>query len=142
MQTWHLSVWWPRYLVYCLVVTVVVRFVVCFFKVLEYRPSKMFLWGFEPFREILWDCLLGMRNAPEPARDYLMTALIGFFEAAAYPILIHANELQVIGGWLAIKTAGNWSQWANSRATFCRYLLGNLMVLLISYAASVWFVIN
>ena len=168
MQTWHLSVCWLEYLLYCLVVTLVVRLVVCFYKALQYKPSRMSVWyrlsptppghrpswllrwnrrietfirGFQWFGRVLWDFFLGWRR-PLPGRepDYLTNSLIGLFEAAAYPVLIHVNALEPIGLWLAMKTAGNWSQWGKSRTSFSRYLVGNLIVLAFSYGASSWFI--
>jgi len=69
---------------------------------------------------------------PQEIRDYWIPTFIGFSELLVYPMLINSDRLAVLGGWLAIKTAGQWRVWATSRNAFNRFLLGNLLVLWIS----------
>ena len=65
--------------------------------------------------------------------DFWLPAIIGFCEAAAYPILMRSGELAVIGAWLALKTAPQWRVWAKSSSAFSRFLFGNLVILALSY---------
>jgi hypothetical protein len=52
---------------------------------------------------------------------------------AAYPVLLVLGQFVLIGGWLGIKTAGAWMGWKASRTSFNRFLLFNLLALLLSY---------
>jgi hypothetical protein len=65
--------------------------------------------------------------------DYWLPVIIGVAELTAYPVLMSLNRLNVIGGWIAIKTAGQWGTWTNSRTAFNRFLVGNILGLAISY---------
>ena len=56
-----------------------------------------------------------------------------FCELATYPVLLRLGYLPVIGGWLALKTAGSWGGWSISRTSFNRFLLNNILELAISY---------
>ena len=73
----------------------------------------------------------GMRGEPN-ASDYWLGALIGIAELVAFPVLFQLGQLAVIGSWLALKTAGQWRVWANSRSAFNRFLLGNIINVLVS----------
>ncbi len=142
---WSISIPVSTYLLYCAMVSVAVRIVLSTFKALaisggehldasDMTPSKAgdnsiidasfgkrwltAFWGFSSHRNI---------------RDYWLPAIIGFCEMAAYPVLLFTNEAAVIGGWLAIKTAGQWGVWERSRTAFNRFLVGNLVVLAISF---------
>src|SRR2546429_191870 len=64
--------------------------------------------------------------------------MIGFrlllgFRSQPLSRLIFLNEGVIIAGWLAIKTAGKWKTYEGSRTAFNRFLVGNLMVLWVSY---------
>ncbi len=65
--------------------------------------------------------------------DYWLPLIIGVSELMVYPVLLAANQFEVIGGWIAIKTAGQWRAWEHSRTAFNRFLVGNLCSLAISY---------
>lgn len=65
--------------------------------------------------------------------DYWLPFIIGVAELSAYPVLLSSNRLDVIGGWLLIKTAGQWRIWERSRTAFNRFLVGNLCAFAISY---------
>ncbi len=78
-----------------------------------------------------------------------LTCLVSFIEALFYfglTILFFKefnfsteniiHFLQIIGGWLGIKTLGNFGQWADEhlgRASFYLYLIGSLLNLLFSF---------
>ena len=83
--------------------------------------------AFEGFRAV-WE------PKYSPKSDMWLPFLIGFCEAFAYPFLMmEQNGYLVIGGWLGIKTAGQWGVWSRSATAFNRFLLGNLAILAISY---------
>jgi len=146
-SSWHLTVPWWEYLVCCVVAALVVRGVLCLDKAaaigtgghlsedemktpdvqrdLEQR-------GVWVFCKRYWTAFSGFLGHPNIA-DYWLPAIIGFSEASAYPVLMVLDRCTVIGAWLLIKTAGNWRGWVRSRATYNRYLVGNILVIAISY---------
>jgi len=65
--------------------------------------------------------------------DHWLGALIGFAEIVSYPVLIVTNNTSIIGGWLAIKTAGGWELWHTQPRAFNRFLITNLINLAIAY---------
>ena len=65
--------------------------------------------------------------------DYFIPALIGYFELIIYPILMSKNLIEVIGAWIAIKTASSWGGWQKTRTAYNRFLLGNILSLIASY---------
>jgi hypothetical protein len=75
-------------------------------------------WGYNDFRE---------------HSDLWIPAGIGVIELAAYPVLLILGQVVIIGGWIGIKTAGGWMGWHASRTSFNRFLLFNLLNLLVSY---------
>jgi len=80
----------------------------------------------KPLCGLVWASFCGTLNEKHFG-DYWLSFLIGVIEAAAYPVLLELNELAVIGGWLALKTAGQFGGWEKSRATFHRFLLGTVL---------------
>jgi hypothetical protein len=74
-------------------------------------------------------------------------ALIGVFESVMYPILLISNKPEFVGAWLALKVAGGWKGWqhnAESRRRFFKFLIGNLVTIIlasITYLAILSFVI-
>jgi hypothetical protein len=65
--------------------------------------------------------------------DLLLPTLIGLIELAAYPVLFVIGQYLFIGAWLGIKTAGSWTGWRKSPTAYNRFLLFNLLNLLIAY---------
>ena len=63
-----------------------------------------------------------------------LPTMIGLIELAAYPILMVIGQMVVIGAWLGIKTAGGWMGWQTSRTAFNRFLLFNLVNILVAFA--------
>ena len=90
----------------------------------------------EPGREwsywrAFWECFYGFGHSRAHA-DLWLNAFIGFWELAAYPILLKTGRFEIIGGWLLLKTAGAWGGWKVSRTSFNRFLLNNLLELAIA----------
>jgi len=65
--------------------------------------------------------------------DYGIPIYIGIIELFLYPILMLANKWTVIGAWLGIKTAAQWKGWREGRTPYNRFLLGNILVISISF---------
>lgn len=136
-EGWRITIPIPYYLIWCVVATIIVRAVLCLFRawamgtgeyldkedktpISERSYIKRYFQAFSGFT--------GHKNI----RDYWLPAIIGFSEVASYSVLIFLNQTVIIGGWLALKTAGNWKVWERSRTAFHRFLLGNLLILGIS----------
>lgn len=79
-----------------------------------------------------WLAFSGFKS-DQRVNDYWLMFVIGWAEVAAYGFFIALGRFEVIGGWIAIKTAGGWKEWSENRATFNRFLLGNLLVLAASF---------
>jgi hypothetical protein len=115
------------YVLYCLFVSLVVRIVMTFFRVLI--PISKSQSGRSFFKR-WWIEFEGVSGGQQ---DYWLSFWIGFAEAFSYPAIILSKELLIIGGWIGIKTAGNWRIREKNRPVFHRFLLGNLITLGFSY---------
>ncbi|HZC81825.1 MAG TPA: hypothetical protein VE222_08935 [Nitrospiraceae bacterium] len=76
----------------------------------------------------------------EELDDYWYPFFLGFLEFLSYPVLIAADLWSFIGAWLVIKTAGQWEHWKKSRHIFNRFLIGNVLVIILSLLIMVEFV--
>lgn len=65
--------------------------------------------------------------------DHWLTFILGIIELSIYPILIVTHNWSFIGAWLGFKTVAQWGTWGKNRNTFNRFLIGNVIVLLVSY---------
>lgn len=65
--------------------------------------------------------------------DYGIPICIGIIELSLYPILMLADKWIVIGAWLGVKTATQWKGWRAGRTPYNRFLLGNILVIAISF---------
>ncbi len=140
---WKLSIGAPAYLGRCFVAVLGVRLVLSLFKMFamkldgehlrelklepEARRKEGNEWG--GWWQCYWKAFVGFGQNKRGARidDHGLGAVIGMCELAAYPILIFTNQIPIIGGWVAIKTAGHWKQWTESRKSFNRFLFANLL---------------
>lgn len=91
------------------------------------------------FREGFVMILCGFSRQKEHA-DLWLPFIIGFAELFSYPVLIKLEAYEIIGWWLLLKTAGQWSGWTHSRTSFNRFLLANICNIAISYGVLSWFV--
>jgi hypothetical protein len=139
LHGWHLAISWTTYLfLFCLPLVVVLRALHSLFRALAvqkgdfpYRKDRDFT-VITNFCKAFWACFKGFGSYKEH-NDLLLPAFIGWIELAAYPVLIALGQFVVIGGWIGIKTAGAWMGWKASRTSFNRFLLFNLLSLLLSY---------
>lgn len=129
------------YLVSILGFALLIRVVLSFFKVLAMQDSREHLpnpckpdpYAKYNFCQLFCVIFRGKRNREANPSDYWLGFLIGVAELAAYPVLFQLKLLTVVGGWLALKTAGQWGVWGKSRTAFNRFLFGNLMNVAVSY---------
>lgn len=124
------------YIALILVIPLVVRIVSSFFRVCEFRAIEKKRFGLnETFCKQLWNSFLGCpldRWKPESG-DYWHPFILGILETASYPILIITGFWQAIGAWLTFKTLGQWKHWADHRASFNRFLIGNALIIIMSF---------
>ena len=132
---WHIDKL-QYYLLRCVICACIVRIVLCFFKAWSIsrqgesiRPGRI---GEHAWWYWFLQALRGF-GAPDYVDDYFLPMVIGFMELCSYPVLLRLNHISVIGGWLVIKTAGQWRVWTRSRTSFNRYLVGNLLNLGLSF---------
>jgi hypothetical protein len=119
------------YLGICFFIAIVLRVVNAFIKVLSTKYGEH---GDElakvPFLRLMGYALSGFHKG---IADHWLGTTIGFAEISIYPILLITNNLPAIGGWLAIKTAGSWSLWQREPRAFNRFLICNIINLVIAY---------
>ena len=132
LDGWAVSISPWLYLITCASLSIVVRVVHCFIKALSTGTGEhgreLTNWS---FRKRFCAAFSGFGDAR--IADHWLGTVIGFAEIAFYPVLIFSNNLPVIGGWLAIKTAGSWDLWHKQPRAFNRFLISNLVNLGIAY---------
>ncbi len=117
---------WFVYSIYVLLSVLAARLVVSMLKAVEVRAKHKFTAAFRT------NFLLGV-SPDERQSDYWHPLVLGLLEATAYPILMLAGNWEFIGAWIVLKTAGNWERWKKSRLSFNRFLIGNGVLLSLSY---------
>jgi hypothetical protein len=60
--------------------------------------------------------------------------ILGTIELTIFPILMTKETAIYIGGWITIKTVSSFKLWEKDRDIYQRFLIGNAMVLITSYA--------
>lgn len=140
---WTLTIPVLAYLLICAGLSFLVRIVHCFFKAIAIPKFCKEKYQKEPFlydrkKRFLY-ALHGCKGDSE-LEDYWLGYIIGFAEVAFYPILIYTCNLSVIGAWLAIKTAGNFTVWRENQIAFNRFLVSNLLNLGIAYFVTLNFI--
>jgi hypothetical protein len=149
LNGWSLNISMWRYLAICVLATIVVRVVHSAIKALSVVIGKpaagkaqkgisQFGNKQTSFVKCFLAILHGFKKGEFP--DLWLGTIIGFAEIASYPVLIFTDNLSVIGGWLVIKTAGQWKMWQDSPIDFNRFLLANLINLAIAYFFIIKFV--
>jgi hypothetical protein len=135
---WRITIPAGRYFLYCTLATLIARAVLSIFKALAIGVSEHLDQeqdggdAQQSFRYRYWIAIAGFAGHKN-IRDYWLPAIIGFCEAVSYPLLIFLNQGVIIGGWIAIKTAGQWKTWQTSRTAFNRFLVGNLLIVALSF---------
>ena len=92
------------------------------------------------FGSIYWKFLRGVALGKNS--DLFLPATLGFIELVVYPVLLTLGQFLIIGAWLGIKTAGGFAGWKTSPTAFNRFLLLNLLNLIIAYFLLAPFVQN
>ena len=143
------SILWPSfkfwYLPLVLGFTLFIRFLLCFTKTIEIK-----LGGLDDASEKL-SCKYGWRETTmkafcnkfenEKVKDYFLPSIVGLIELCTFPILMYSNLYEYIGGWITLKTLGQWKMWAESRTIYNRFIIGNLLLVIFSYVLFKFFLI-
>ena len=72
-------------------------------------------------------------SGPEAKGEYLTSLLVGVLEFLIYPVLMAAGAWTYVGAWVAFKTVAQYKHWGESRSMFNRFLVGNALVLLLTF---------
>jgi len=64
--------------------------------------------------------------------DYYLPSIIGGIELFMYPFLMFLEQWVFIAMLVALKTAVHWGKWQEVRTAYNRFLLGNLLVIILS----------
>ncbi len=136
---WQLTTPWCCYLLICLAITIAIRAFQSLFKASAFKydsAGEGYKFGEaekgKSYWSLYWDNFFSFRLRKHS--DLFLPTLIGFIELAAYPILIVVGQYVFIGAWLGIKTAGAWRGWRTSPTAYNRFLLFNLLNLVIAYS--------
>lgn len=76
------------------------------------------------------------QNPNNNRNDLFYNFLLGFFELLIYPILIKSSNIEIIGAWLGFKALAQWGRWNKERLIYNRFLIANLLIVVISYFLS------
>jgi len=135
LSGWSVKMSFWEYLFMCLLIALGVRVIHCLIKAWgavhgEFNKKDKKIAGYS-FGRCFILALHGCHE--EFLSDLWLGTIIGFAEIMFYPLLIFTKDLSAIGGWLAIKTAGGWNVWHEQPITFNRFLIANLINLIIAY---------
>ena len=123
-----------EYIFYGLVANLPVRLIQCYFRAVmpkgEVEEDEDEKWKEKKPRERYW---IAFKGWDWKSGDRWLPYFVGLAELLAYPILFHFEQVTVIGGWIALKTAGNWAVWQKRRPAFYSFLLGNIVIIFVSY---------
>jgi hypothetical protein len=72
--------------------------------------------------------------------DYWYNFWLGLLEILSYPILMVTGSWTIIGAWIGFKAVAQWKAWNENRAPFQRFLIGNALVVLVSFLVMTRFV--
>lgn len=133
----RLNTSWCCYLILCLGITVLSRVLQSTLKAHAFKyegksgdskPTEAE--ARERYWRIYWQYFLSFKFKKHS--DLLLPTVIGFIELVSYPILFVIGQYVFIGAWLGIKTAGSWKGWQTSPTGYNRFLLFNLLNLLVA----------
>lgn len=138
--SWHIKEVWC-YLTTIALLSFAVRAVLACFSAMHLSFIEGMTWS-----EGFWRAFSGFNREPahlykagtrrldlRASSDFWIPFFLGSLELSAYPILITTGALSVIGAWIGFKALAQWSTWQKHRFTFNRFLLGNALVVAISY---------
>lgn len=117
------------YFVFVFTLGLIVRIIICLLRAFDKDDNtlKIFTENFKKY-------FLGFYTSDKKDHaDHWLTFILGILELSIYPILIVTQNWSFIGAWLAYKAVAQWKVWEENRNSFNRFLIGNLIVLLVAY---------
>lgn len=126
-----------KYLIFAVLLSLLVRIISSLLRSLEIKYASA---NNQPaYFRLVWQSFLGL--GPDPLRnDLWFPFILGIIEFACYPILMVTGSWLVIGAWLTLKTLPQWKHWAEMRHPFNRFLIGNTIVIILSFLIMIKFV--
>lgn len=116
----------PCYLATVFIAAFLIRLAISFLRAFERQPTNKFWLHF-------WADFCSSRKA-QP--DYFHPAIVGALELFAYPVLLHVGRYEIVGVWVAFKTYSHRVEWADNRATYNRFMIGNAVVIMTAFGLS------
>ncbi len=67
------------------------------------------------------------------AEDLWFPYFIGVSELVIFPLMMKAEAIVVVGGWIGIKALGGWDGWKASRPLYSAFLVGTILTIFGGY---------
>ena len=146
---WKISLW--DYFILAFVLSFCIRMLLTLLRSYRYVQE---IGGSEStikrYGQYFWRLMLGkpikdIANLSEEEKgryrgDYLVPFILGFIELSAFPILLAAGSQIYIGAWISLKMLAQYKHWSEDPNKFNAFLLGNALVLVLSFAVYVqWY---
>lgn len=132
---WEIRTSWWGYFLLIIFLSLLLRAIMS-----ALRASEMSVDGVDRFGPLLLRTFSGRRSINYKPKsqvdhsDYWQPTMIGTLELIAYPVLMVVGAWSVVGTWLGFKTLAQWSGWHENRGVFNRFLIGNALVVILSFA--------
>lgn len=120
------------YLVSVAIVSILIRVILSGLRASEVSKER---------RRAFLGILHGFRSDGQVTPDFWQPSLVGVLELTVYPVLLASGKPEYIGAWLAFKTLPRFGSWEKHRNPYQRFLIGNALVLVFSYALMRLFIV-
>ncbi|MEA4976257.1 MAG: hypothetical protein VB046_11020 [Paludibacter sp.] len=124
---------WICYLTTGLLLSLICRLINSSLKAIEVYHDENVHYEKRNYFIILRCIFLGVVKQNSHYSDYWFNFILGTIEILVYPILLKLNAIIIIGAWLGFKTLAQWKIWEDKRLVFNRFLIGNALVVILSY---------
>jgi hypothetical protein len=135
-----LSELWPKspycYVAIAFGLSALVRLTITALRCYEFVDNPK--WSCSKVFTFFWRQMVG-RSATSPrsdvptSPDYFAAFVVGWLEFMIYPFLFVAGAYTFVGAWVGLKTIALHQSWATDRTLFNHYLIGNALVLVLSF---------
>ena len=79
-----------------------------------------------------------INHGEDKPHDNWLGFVLGLIEIAMFSILIGFGKFELIGAWLVLKTVPGWKRWGKDRNVYTRFLIGNGLVIILSFILANW----
>jgi hypothetical protein len=90
----------------------------------------------EKFLAKCWRRFKGVSKAKfvvEGTPDFWHPFALGLLELAAFPIAVAVGAWPGVAAWFTLKTVAQWDAWKQNRHMFNRFLIGNLLLVILAW---------